>query len=158
MGRGGERAAVRAKSSRQKSHAHWTRDAGPESAVRVPPFFAHSLYRCSFSTLRQKANEAYLSVMEARNQSYQTAGELEDLLKDMEAFLQKAAATPADIRKLVKECLDQKVSLSPEQIQDMSRQIQETIRSLSDIETILRDTENDKQKTNQLRQRASRVK
>ena len=50
------------------------------------------------------------------------------------------------------------ISLTPEQIRDLAKQINETIRGLTDIETILDDTKEDLDKAQKLKERADNAK
>lgn len=99
-----------------------------------------------------------MSVTAARDNATKAVGELKSLLEEIEGLLVKAVGTPSDIRKQAQACLQRKVHLTSEQIQELSAQIQDTIHSLSDIDGILRETENDKMRTATLKVQADKVK
>jgi hypothetical protein len=50
------------------------------------------------------------------------------------------------------------ISLGPDQIRDLARQINETIRGLTDIDAILDATRDDLDNANQLKDRANKAK
>ncbi len=50
------------------------------------------------------------------------------------------------------------ISLTPEQIRDLARQINETIRGLTDIDAILDATRDDLRKAQRLKERADQAK
>ena len=50
------------------------------------------------------------------------------------------------------------ISLTPEQIRELAQQINETIRGLTDIDTILEATKDDLDKAQRLKERADNAK
>jgi len=50
------------------------------------------------------------------------------------------------------------ISLTPQQIRDLAREIQETVRGLTDIDAILDATRGDLEKARQLKDRADTAK
>ena len=52
-------------------------------------------------------------------------------------------ATPEDIRQMVQKTLNITINQNPEEIDQLARQIKETIQSLTEIDTILAQTEGD---------------
>ena len=60
--------------------------------------------------------------------------------------------------QVAEEVLAMKISLTPEQIQDLARQINDTIRGLTDIDNILDATRDDLNKANDLKDRADQAK
>ena len=59
---------------------------------------------------------------------------------------------------MAEEVLAMKISLTPEQIQDLANQINDTIRGLTDIDNILDATRDDLNKANDLKERADNAK
>ena len=55
------------------------------------------------------------------------------------------------------EVLAMKISLTPEQIQDLAQQINETIQGLTAIDDILQDTKDDLVRVQKLRDRATKA-
>ena len=60
--------------------------------------------------------------------------------------------------QIAEEVLGMSISLTPEQIQDLAQQINETIRGLTDIQKILDDTKDNLDMANGLKQRADSAK
>lgn len=106
----------------------------------------------------QKALEAHKSVIDAHDTASKSLSDLKKLLEEIETLLRKAVGTPGDIRRIAKDCLELKVQLTPQQIEDLSRKIVETIQSLSNIGNILSETQDDKERTIDLRNKANRIK
>ena len=50
------------------------------------------------------------------------------------------------------------ITLRPEEVQDLARQINDTIRGLTDIDTILAETRDDLDRANRLKDRARDAK
>ena len=62
-------------------------------------------------------------------------------------------ATPADIRKIVEDTLAITINQNPAEIDELARQIKETIQSLTEIDTILEQTKGDLNMAEQLKRR-----
>ena len=60
--------------------------------------------------------------------------------------------------QVAEEVLAMSISLQPEEIRDLARQINETIRGLTDIDTILAETKGDLERANDLKARAGATK
>ena len=60
--------------------------------------------------------------------------------------------------QIAEEVLGMSISLTPEQIQDLAQQINETIRGLTDIQKILDDTKDNLDMANGLKERADNAK
>ncbi len=59
---------------------------------------------------------------------------------------------------MAEEVLEMTISLTPEQIRELAQQINETIRGLTDIDTILEATKDDLDKAQRLKERADNAK
>ncbi|XP_064483603.1 laminin subunit beta-1-like isoform X2 [Ornithodoros turicata] len=106
----------------------------------------------------EEAKKAFARAQLAKNQSENFSTNLEDLLDRVDRFLNEAAARPSEIRTLAEECLGLSISLEPEQIRELAREINDTIASLTDIDAILKDTAPDLEKAKQLKGSADRAK
>ena len=106
----------------------------------------------------RQAQLAYEKVQAAKNSSDKMSGELRDLLQLIDKFLEESNAKPSVIRNLAEQCTALQISLTPEQILALTRQINETIASLTDIDKILQETSADLSLANALRERADRAK
>ena len=60
--------------------------------------------------------------------------------------------------QIAEEALGMSISLTPEQVQERAREIEETIAGLTDIDSILEATRDDLAKARQLKNRADRAK
>ena len=105
-----------------------------------------------------KAKQAWEKVQQAKNSSDQMSDELKNLLQLIDKFLEESNAKPSVIRNLAEQCTALQISLTPEQIIQLTRQINETIGSLTDIDKILQETSADLSLANALRERADRAK
>ncbi|CAG2106617.1 unnamed protein product, partial [Medioppia subpectinata] len=106
----------------------------------------------------REAKAAYDRAIGAKNTSVETTLEVQQLLDSIETFLGEEASRPAEIRTMAEECLALEISLRPEQIQDLAKQINETIAGLTDITKILMETAGDLANANRLKERADRAK
>ncbi|RWS26837.1 laminin subunit beta-1-like protein, partial [Leptotrombidium deliense] len=106
----------------------------------------------------REALNAYNKAMHAKSESENTTKDIQDLLDKIDEFLDKALAKPSEIRTLANECIAKDISLTPTEIINLARQINETILSITNIQKILLDTAGDLATANQLRQRADLAK
>jgi coxsackievirus/adenovirus receptor len=106
----------------------------------------------------REAKAAYERAISAKNTSEETTLEVQELLDRIEEFLREEASRPAEIRTLAEQCLALEISLKPEQIQQLARQINDTISGLTDITRILMETAGDLANANRLKDRADRAK
>ena len=60
--------------------------------------------------------------------------------------------------QVAEEVLAMSITLRPEEVQDLARQINDTIRGLTDIDTILAETRDDLDRANRLKDRARDAK
>ncbi|KAK2178481.1 hypothetical protein NP493_542g02038 [Ridgeia piscesae] len=104
------------------------------------------------------AQEAYDSASAAKNESEGTLSALDDLMSRITEYMEQNGAKPAEIRQVAEEVLAMSISLQPEEIRDLARQINETIRGLTDIDTILAETKGDLERANDLKARAGATK
>ncbi|EEC18262.1 laminin beta 1 chain, putative [Ixodes scapularis] len=101
-----------------------------------------------------EAKKAFERAQTAKNQSEDVSSDLQDLLDRIDKFLNEAGARPAEIRVLAEECTGLSISLEPEQIRELAREINQTIASLTDIDAILRETGPDLALAKELKARA----
>ncbi|XP_077546511.1 laminin subunit beta-1 isoform X2 [Haemaphysalis longicornis] len=102
----------------------------------------------------EEAKRAFERSQMAKNQSEDVTTDLQDLLDRIDKFLSGARARPAEIRVLAEECIALSISLEPEQIRELAREINDTIASLTDIDAILRETGPDLSLAKDLKARA----
>jgi len=114
---------------------------------------------------KRAADEAYSLAQMAftgaelnNNRTQTTKLRVEELLQEIGDFLSNQGATPAAIRAMAEETMSKSISLRPEQITDLARQINETISSLTNIQAILDETAGDLATANSLKRRADAAK
>ncbi|GLH10959.1 Netrin-A [Gryllus bimaculatus] len=107
---------------------------------------------------RDEAKDAYDAAFLAHNQSDTVRAERDKFLEDYDQFLNEAPALPSEIRAKATEALEKNIKLEPQQITDLAQRINETIASLTDIDTILEVTAKDLADANELKDRADEAK
>jgi len=100
------------------------------------------------------AQAVYNDAVEAKNATEQRKAALEELEASIQEFLESSGSTPNDIRTLAQEVLSKNITLRPEQIEELSTQIQDRLATLTDIEAILRATEDDLREAERLKEEA----
>ncbi|XP_054721557.1 laminin subunit beta-1-like [Uloborus diversus] len=106
----------------------------------------------------EEARLAHERAQAAKNRSENATGVIEELLDKIDIFLESGGAKPAEIRELAEECLRLSISLEPEQIRILARQINDTIANLTNIDAILDATASDLAEAQALKNRADRAK
>ncbi|XP_072165773.1 laminin subunit beta-1-like [Diadema setosum] len=104
------------------------------------------------------AQRAYDAALMAKQEAEGGQTDLKDLINNITYFLGRARAEPDSVRLLVNQTLNTKISLSPEEIANLSRQIEEIIRTLLNIDEIINATRDDLQRVNDLKDRADRAR
>lgn len=93
-----------------------------------------------------------------KNKFDKVGNELNSIMDGIEKFNMVDGAKPAEVRTLGTECLGLTISLTPEQILALARQINDTISSLTNIDAILQATAADLATAEQLKLQADRAK
>ncbi|RWS05481.1 laminin subunit beta-1-like protein [Dinothrombium tinctorium] len=101
---------------------------------------------------------AYQKAIFAKNESEDTTVQIQELLDKIEMFLDKSNARPAEIRHLAEQCTFLDISLTPAQILELARQINETIANLTNIDKIIYETASDLERARRLKERADMAK
>lgn len=104
------------------------------------------------------ASDALVAAESASNRSVTAKTRVDQLIVEMDKFLEASGASPADIQSLAEIVLNKGISLRPEQITDLARRINDTIQSLTDIDVILLETADDLASANALKARADVAK
>lgn len=107
---------------------------------------------------RLLAREALIAAETAQNRSEAAKAEVEELINQIDEYLEDSGASPADIRTLATSVLSKAISLRPEQITDLARRINDTISSLTNIDAILAETSGDLASAKALKDRADAAK
>jgi len=107
---------------------------------------------------KEVAQEALVAAAQAQNRSLVAVQQSADLVKRMQHFLDNQGATPQEIQKLARQTKEKNIELQPEQITELAHNINSTISSLTDINTILADTAEDLEVAQQLKAQADMAK
>ncbi|XP_001607740.1 laminin subunit beta-1 [Nasonia vitripennis] len=110
------------------------------------------------SGARSNAQEAFDLASAARNQSDKLTKDLSNVNKKIWDLLKAEQPTPAEVRDLAKEVLNEKITLTPEEIKGLADKIANIVGSLNNPELILRETSDDLQLAKELRERANYTK
>lgn len=84
--------------------------------------------------------------------------ELNGIMDGVDKFSLVDGARPAEVRTLGNECLALSISLTPDQILELAKKINETLSSLTNIDKILQDTAGDLATAEQLHRAADHAK
>lgn len=106
----------------------------------------------------KRSIEAYEQSLRARNTSHDTTMALQSLLDEIDKFFSEEASKPAEIRRVAEQCISLEMSLTPEEILNLARQINETMTGITNIESILVATAGNLQLANDLKRRADVAK
>lgn len=107
---------------------------------------------------RVLAREALHAAELAQNRSASAKAEVDELMNQIDEYLEESGASPSDIRSLATDVLSKGISLRPEQITDLARRINDTISSLTNIDAILAETSGDLASAKSLKDRADAAK
>ncbi|ODN04402.1 Laminin subunit beta-1 [Orchesella cincta] len=97
---------------------------------------------------------AYDETQTAKNQSEAAKAVLEQIEEDIKDALDTQGATPEEIRQVADDVMAKTITLRPEQIDELNEGIKTSVAALTDIEQILRETEDDLNMAKQLKERA----
>ncbi|VDP08781.1 unnamed protein product [Soboliphyme baturini] len=104
------------------------------------------------------ARQAYETAVRVAQGANESRSALTALLERTERFKQAKGASPDEIRALAQEVLDTTISLNPEQIQELARNISETLSKLTNINAILAETHSNLAHAQKLKDRADQAK
>ncbi|XP_046682808.1 laminin subunit beta-1 isoform X2 [Homalodisca vitripennis] len=110
------------------------------------------------SSAKDVASEALLAASVAQNRSETSVQQSSDLIKRLQGFLTTDGATALEIQNLASQAQQKNIQLQPEQITELAKNINTTIASLTDINTILADTAEDLQLAQESKDQADRAK
>lgn len=95
-------------------------------------------------TAKKDAEKALEVAREAAKQANATRSQLDEVLQEMNAFLKGSRSSPEQIRTLAEEVLNMKISLTPEQITELTTKIRESLAKINNISDILAETRGNK--------------
>lgn len=104
------------------------------------------------------AQRAFNVTKMAKDEAVGARTALDELIEKIKEFMGGENATPADIRKIVEDTLAITINQNPAEIDELAKQIKETIQSLTEIDTILAQTKGDLTMAEQLKKRADEAR
>ncbi|KAI5734580.1 hypothetical protein M8J77_008341 [Diaphorina citri] len=104
------------------------------------------------------AKEAYDHAASVRNKTAAYVASTSNITKQLDEFLNAPGATLADIRNISGLAVNKNIQSNPEQIRERANEINNVIKSLTDIDTILTETAGDLAKANDLKRKANLTK
>ncbi|XP_077998074.1 laminin subunit beta-1-like [Glandiceps talaboti] len=107
---------------------------------------------------KDAAQMAYDAALQAKTEAEGAQTNLTDLLDAITDFLHSEGAKPSDIRRIAERVLGMTISLTPDEIKALAREINETIQNLDNIEAILNATKDDLDRAKKLKADAERTK
>ncbi|XP_048872334.1 laminin subunit beta-2 isoform X1 [Brienomyrus brachyistius] len=122
--------------------------------------------------LFQKVAKAKMQAMEAKGKAQaaldkanntkakveQSNNKLRDLIKEIRDFLTQEGADPDSIEAVATRVLELTIPASPQQIRHLAGEIKDKVNSLSNVDAILEQTQDDVRKARQLLQDAKKAK
>uniref|UniRef100_A0A8C5FLL0 Laminin, beta 2 (laminin S) n=1 Tax=Gadus morhua TaxID=8049 RepID=A0A8C5FLL0_GADMO len=93
-----------------------------------------------------------------KNKVERSNNELRDLIKQIREFLTQEGADPDSIEAVANRVLELSIPASPQQIRHLAEEIKERVRSLSNVDAILEQTQDDVRKAEQLLLDAKRAR
>ncbi|XP_031421826.1 laminin subunit beta-2 isoform X1 [Clupea harengus] len=107
---------------------------------------------------KDKAKAALEKANDTKNKVERSNNDLRDLIKQIRDFLTQEGADPDSIEMVANRVLELSIPASPQQIRHLAEEIKDRVRSLSNVDAILEQTQDDVRKAQQLLQNAKRVR
>ncbi|KAK6747437.1 hypothetical protein RB195_000562 [Necator americanus] len=98
----------------------------------------------STAAAKKDALEALEVARAAAQQTNSSRAELDQIVDQMNNFLKSSRSSPEQIRALAEEVLAKKISLTPEQVADLTSKIRDSLAKISNISAILAETRGNK--------------
>ncbi|XP_026097959.1 laminin subunit beta-2 isoform X1 [Carassius auratus] len=99
---------------------------------------------------KDKAQAALEKASDIKNKVDHSNDDLRDLIKQIREFLMQEGADPDSIEAVANRVLELSIPASPRQIQHLADEIKDRVKSLSNVDAILEQTQNDVRKAEQL--------
>uniref|UniRef100_A0A8C1KS96 Laminin, beta 2 (laminin S) n=1 Tax=Cyprinus carpio TaxID=7962 RepID=A0A8C1KS96_CYPCA len=99
---------------------------------------------------KDKAQAALEKASDTKNKLDHSNNDLRDLIKQIREFLMQEGADPDSIEAVANRVLELSIPASPRQIQHLADEIKDRVKSLSNVDAILEQTQNDVRKAEQL--------
>lgn len=107
---------------------------------------------------KDKAQAALMKASDTKNKVERSNDDLRDLIKQIRTFLMQEGADPDSIEAVANQVLELSIPASPQQIRHLADEIKDRVRSLSNVDAILDQTQEDVRKAEQLLTKARNAK
>uniref|UniRef100_A0A8C7QQE5 Laminin, beta 2 (laminin S) n=1 Tax=Oncorhynchus mykiss TaxID=8022 RepID=A0A8C7QQE5_ONCMY len=107
---------------------------------------------------KSKAQAALDKATNTKNNVERSNNDLRDLIKQIRDFLMQEGADPDSIETVANRVLELSIPASPQQIRHLAEEIKDRVRSLSNVDAILQQTQDDVRKAEQLLQEAKKAR
>ncbi|KAL6739145.1 hypothetical protein Aduo_012631 [Ancylostoma duodenale] len=108
----------------------------------------------STAAAKKDALEALEVARAAAQQTNSSRAELDQIVDEMNNFLKSSRSSPEQIRALAEEVLAKKISLTPEQVADLTSKIRDSLAKINNIGAILAETRGNKTLASNLESKA----
>uniref|UniRef100_A0A8C7UGZ5 Laminin subunit beta-2 n=1 Tax=Oncorhynchus mykiss TaxID=8022 RepID=A0A8C7UGZ5_ONCMY len=105
-----------------------------------------------------KAQAALDKATNTKNKVERSNNDLRNLIKQIRDFLMQEGADPDSIETVANRVLELSIPASPQQIRHLAEEIKDRVRSLSNVDAILKQTQDDVRKAEQLLQEAKKAR
>lgn len=99
---------------------------------------------------KDRAQAALEKASDTKNKVDHSNNDLRDLIKQIRQFLMQEGADPDSIEAVANRVLELSIPASPKQIRHLADEIKDRVKSLSNVDAILEQTQNDVRKAEQL--------
>lgn len=99
---------------------------------------------------KDKAQAALQKASDTKKKVERSNNDLRDLIKQIRGFLMQEGADPDSIEAVANRVLELSIPASPQQIRHLADEIKDRVRSLSNVDAILEQTQDDVRKAEQL--------
>uniref|UniRef100_A0A4W5Q348 Laminin, beta 2 (laminin S) n=1 Tax=Hucho hucho TaxID=62062 RepID=A0A4W5Q348_9TELE len=107
---------------------------------------------------KSKAQAALDKATNTKNKVERSNNDLRDLIKQIRDFLMQEGADPDSIETIANRVLELSIPASPQQIRHLAEEIKDRVRSLSNVDAILQQTQDDVRKAEQLLHEAKKAR
>uniref|UniRef100_A0A6Q2ZFH2 Laminin, beta 2 (laminin S) n=1 Tax=Esox lucius TaxID=8010 RepID=A0A6Q2ZFH2_ESOLU len=107
---------------------------------------------------KDKAQAALEKATNTKNKVERSNNDLRDLIKQIRDFLMQEGADPDSIETVANRVLELSIPASPQQIKHLAEEIKDRVQSLSNVDAILKQTQDDVRKAEQLLKEAKKAR
>uniref|UniRef100_A0AAR2KUN2 Laminin, beta 2 (laminin S) n=1 Tax=Pygocentrus nattereri TaxID=42514 RepID=A0AAR2KUN2_PYGNA len=107
---------------------------------------------------KDKAQAALKKASDTKKKVERSNNDLRDLIKQIRGFLMQEGADPDSIEAVASRVLELSIPASPQQIKHLADEIKDRVRSLSNVDAILEQTQDDVRKAEKLLMEAKKAR